>query len=124
MIIKRIIIGTLLGAIVSTVLQTLAIAEDHVDQNTVVTNFNSGAVKDRSQVVILNIQGNISTNLLAKVQQSVALMRGNPFPTGLIVFLNSLGGDGVAAMKIGRLLRQSKAHVFVSGKCGSACVLV
>jgi hypothetical protein len=45
-------------------------------------------------------------------------------PGGLLVLLNSPGGDGDAAMAIGHLLRQKKAHTFVTGRCESACVFI
>jgi hypothetical protein len=40
------------------------------------------------------------------------------------VLLDSPGGDGIAAMKIGEILRANKAHVFVTGQCASACIFV
>lgn len=48
----------------------------------------------------------------------------DPFPAGLIVLLDSPGGDGQVAMQIGRLLRQHEAHIFVVRRCDSACVFV
>lgn len=47
-----------------------------------------------------------------------------PIPAGLIVLLNSAGGDGEIAMAIGRLLRQSNAHIFATGRCDSACIFI
>ena len=41
-----------------------------------------------------------------------------------MILLNSPGGDGLAAMEAGRLVRAAKAHVFVRGKCASACVFI
>ena len=43
-------------------------------------------------------------------------------PSTVTVYLNSLGGDAIAGMQIGRLLRQAKAHTTVDGQCASACL--
>lgn len=77
-----------------------------------------------SKSVVISISGQISKNLLATIERSVAQVSGDPIPAGLIVLLDSPGGDGEAAMKIGRLLRRLKAHVFVTGQCASACIFV
>ncbi|MGI9143731.1 MAG: hypothetical protein ACR2IJ_11135 [Fluviibacter sp.] len=72
----------------------------------------------------MKIKGAISRKLLGTVQKNMGLVSGDPIPAGLIVLIDSKGGDGGAAMKIGRLLRQANAHVFVTGDCASACVFV
>lgn len=77
-----------------------------------------------SRVVVMAIKGHISKNLLKKIKESISLVENDPLPAGFIIFLDSGGGDGVAAMEIGRLLRKAKAHIFVTGKCASACVFV
>lgn len=77
-----------------------------------------------NKVVVMTIKGSISRNLLQKVKDNVAQAQGDPIPAGLIVLIDSKGGDGVAAIKIGRILRANKAHVFVSGDCASACVYI
>ncbi len=46
------------------------------------------------------------------------------FPASAIVLLDSPGGDGLAAIEIGRIVRAAKAHVFVRGRCASGCVYV
>jgi len=46
------------------------------------------------------------------------------FPAGAIVLIDSPGGDGLAAIEIGRMVRAAKAHVFVRGRCASGCVYV
>jgi hypothetical protein len=46
------------------------------------------------------------------------------FSGPVTVYLNSLGGDGIAGMQIGRLLRQAKAHTIVDGQCASACFYI
>jgi ATP-dependent protease ClpP protease subunit len=70
------------------------------------------------------IKGHISKNLLKKIKESISLVENDSLPAGFIIFLDSGGGDAIAAMKIGRLLRKAKAHIFVTGKCASACVFV
>lgn len=78
----------------------------------------------KSQVRLIYIKGSISRQLLANLKKEAADLQGDPIPAGLIVLLDSRGGDGMAAMEIGRILRQAKAHVFVTGECSSACVFV
>lgn len=80
--------------------------------------------QSESKVLVISIKGQISNNVLESVRTSVGQVRGDPFPAGLIVLLDSPGGDGFAAMKIGRLLRKSNAHIFVAGQCLSACTYV
>lgn len=74
--------------------------------------------------MVIGVNGLISKNALQKVRQSISQVSGDPIPAGLIVLLDSPGGDGVAAMQIGRLLRKANAHVFVTGQCASACIFV
>lgn len=76
------------------------------------------------RVMVIGINGQISKNALDKVMQSIGLVNGDPVPAGLIVLLDSPGGDGTAAMQIGRLLRGANAHVFVTGQCASACIFI
>lgn len=79
---------------------------------------------DKPKTVTLSISGAIKPDLIDKVRDAIAKTSGDPLPAGLIVHLNSPGGDGLAALEIGRLLRQAHAHVFVSDKCSSACVFI
>ncbi len=81
-------------------------------------------VPQHSKSVVISISGQISKNLLTTITQSTSQVFGDPIPAGLIVMLDSPGGDAEAAMKIGRLLRKTKAHVFVTGQCASACIFV
>lgn len=74
--------------------------------------------------VTLQIKGSITPKLIGQVKAAVAQVSGDPIPAGLIVLLDSPGGDGLAAIEIGRLLRQAQAHVFVTGSCASACVFI
>lgn len=74
--------------------------------------------------VVINIKGQISKNVLEKVRASISQVKGDPIPAGLIVLLDSSGGDGEAAMQIGRLFRLANAQIFVTGECASACIFV
>jgi hypothetical protein len=76
------------------------------------------------RVVVMAIRGQISKKVLASIRESIGNVNGDPMPAGLIVLLDSPGGDGIAAMKIGEMLRANKAHVFVTGQCASACLFV
>lgn len=88
------------------------------------TNTSSNAPVAPGRVVVMSIKGSISRNLVDKVKQSLAQVQGDPIPAGFILLIDSKGGDGMAAMKIGRMLRDAKAHVFVNGDCASACVFI
>jgi hypothetical protein len=79
---------------------------------------------NQGRVMVIGLKGQISKNALEKVKQSIGQVSGDPIPAGLTVLLDSSGGDGVAAMQIGRLLRKANAHVFVTGQCASACIFV
>jgi len=79
-------------------------------------------LKDAPRVIV--VQGAISRNLLRSLRGLLREDASDVFPAGLIVLLDSPGGDGFAAMELGELLRRAKAHVFVTGQCASACVLV
>lgn len=77
-----------------------------------------------ASVSVITITGRISNRTLEIISATASNAKGDPIPAGLIVLLDSSGGDGVAAMKIGRLLRLARAHVFVTGQCSSACMFV
>lgn len=81
-------------------------------------------VKSESKVLVMGIHGQISKKVLESVRATIGKVKGDPIPAGLIVLLDSPGGDGIAAMQIGRLLRRANAHVFVTGQCASACIFV
>ena len=74
------------------------------------------------EIKVLQISGSISRALLANIKQQPISNALDPIPAGLIVMLDSKGGDGMAGMEIGRILRAAKAHVFVTGECSSACI--
>lgn len=78
----------------------------------------------QKQIVVIDIQGQISRQVLQDVRQSIIKVQDDLIPAGLIVLLDSPGGDGIAAMAIGRLLRAANAHVFVTGQCSSACIFL
>ena len=78
----------------------------------------------QGQVVVMAIKGQISKKVLESVRGSIGNVSGDPIPAGLIVLLDSPGGDGVAAMRIGEILRANHAHVFVTGQCASACIFI
>ena len=74
---------------------------------------------------VLRIDGIITTNTLHQVEQELSgWVNSDPIPGGLIVLMNSPGGDGQAALKIGRILRRQNAQIFVIGQCESACVFI
>jgi len=82
------------------------------------------AKENQQRTITVQIKGGITPDLIPKVKEAIAKATGDPLPAGLIVMLDSPGGDGLAAIEVGRLLRQAHAHVFVSGKCSSACVFI
>ena len=84
----------------------------------------NGSAQSQGKVMVVGIKGQISKTALEKLKQSIGQVSGDPIPAGLIVLLDSPGGDGVAAMQMGRLLRKANAHVFVTGDCSSACIFV
>ena len=102
--------------------QTSAPANKPLLATTVTTQESVSAEEGR--VVVMAIQGQISKKVLESIRGSIKNVSGDPIPAGLIVLLDSPGGDGIAAMKIGEILRANKAHVFVTGQCASACIFV
>jgi ATP-dependent protease ClpP protease subunit len=83
----------------------------------------SPTVSRQSQTLVINIHGKISKLLLEKFRKiTQKLPLESQFPPTLLVTLDSNGGDGEAAIEIGKILRTYHAHVFVTNRCGSACV--
>jgi hypothetical protein len=74
------------------------------------------------RVVSITFQGQIKARDVDRLSEAITLAGAEPLPARLIVFFDSGGGDGLAAMKIGRMLRHAKAHVFVTRRCASACI--
>ena len=80
-------------------------------------------INRQSQTLVINIQGKISKILLEKIRKTTQkLPIEDKFPPTLLVTLDSNGGDGEAALEIGKILRTYHAHVMVTNRCGSACV--
>lgn len=83
------------------------------------------AAQANTSPLLLRLDGVITENTAQQFNQQLSgWTNQDPIPAGLIVLLNSPGGDGEAAMKIGRLLRTKNVQVFVTGQCESACVFV
>jgi len=78
----------------------------------------------QSQVVSVTIAGTLNNRHVEQLRAAAERIRGDPQPTGLIIILDSLGGDGRAAMAMGRMAREKNAHIFVKGTCRSACVFL
>lgn len=88
------------------------------------TKAGEPSITGNQQIKIIQIRGAISRKLLANLKSTISATSDDPVPAGLIVLLDSKGGDGMAAIDIGRILRKANAHVFVNGECSSACILV
>ncbi len=77
------------------------------------------------RVVVMAIRGQISKKALETIKAGITSVGGgDPIPAGFIVLLDSPGGDGIAGIQIGQILRANRAHVFVTGQCASACIFV
>lgn len=84
-----------------------------------------GATNQGGTPRVIKIHEKISQQTLGRIQLTLTHFRNHdPFPAGLIVLLDSPGGDGEVAMEIGRLLRKNNAHIFVTRRCDSACVFI
>ena len=74
---------------------------------------------------VIRIEGVITKDTFLEIQKDLMNWKNfDPIPAGLIVLLNSPGGDGKSAMQIGKILRQHNAQAFVTGQCESACVFI
>ncbi|QWD59562.1 hypothetical protein [Polynucleobacter sp. MWH-UH35A] len=74
---------------------------------------------------VIQVDGVITNNTLHQIRQDLAGWKNqDPIPGGLIVLLNSPGGNGEVAMQIGRILRRENAQAFVVSQCESACVFI
>lgn len=105
-----------------------ALSRSSVIMNTVqfteTSHGSDSLVTEAQQIRIIQIKSTISRKLLAYLKKNIVPTEFDSIPAGLIVFLDSRGGDGMAAIEIGKLLRKANAHVFVNGECSSACILV
>lgn len=82
------------------------------------------AATAQSQVVGVTIAGTLNNRQVDQLRAAIGKMRGEALPTGLIIILDSSGGDGRAAIAMGRMARENNAHIFVKGTCRSACVFL
>lgn len=106
--------GKTTTATVTTKVITVTETIKHGDKSTI----------EKQHVKFVEIKGSISRSLLANLKKIIQPLEFDTVPAGLIVFLDSKGGDGMAAIEIGKILRNANAHVFVNGECASACVFV
>lgn len=74
--------------------------------------------------VIIEITGLINQSLVPQVRSALRNVDPQRYPTGALFILDSNGGDGMAALEVGRMARAANAHAFVRGQCSSACVTV
>ena len=73
---------------------------------------------------IVELKGAINQGLVPKLRGVFESADPARFPAGAIVLLDSPGGDGLAAIEIGRMVHAAQAHVFVRGRCDSGCVYI
>lgn len=73
---------------------------------------------------IVELKGVINRNVVSKLRSVFESADPARFPAGAIVLLDSPGGDGLAAIEIGRMVHTAQAHVFVRGRCDSGCVFI
>ena len=75
-------------------------------------------------IKVIEIKGHIGPGLVQKLRSVLEDTDHERFPAGALLLIDSVGGDGLAAIEIGRMARAARAHVFVRGRCASACVFV
>lgn len=75
-------------------------------------------------VRVIEIKGMIRRTLVAKLRTALQGVDHARFPAGALILLDSPGGDGLAALEAGRIVREAEAHVFVRSRCSSACVFI
>ena len=73
---------------------------------------------------MIEINGDIGPALVHTLREALADTEPERFPAGAVLLLDSRGGDGLAAMEIGRIARAARAHVFVRNRCASACTFI
>ncbi|MBS0337739.1 MAG: hypothetical protein JSS40_13145 [Proteobacteria bacterium] len=73
---------------------------------------------------MIEIKGAIRPGLVPWLRQALARADPDRYPAGAVIILDSIGGDGLAAMEAGRVVRAARAHTFVRGQCASACVFI
>jgi hypothetical protein len=78
----------------------------------------------RGRVVTIELKGAITKATVETARRAFENVGADSFPAGLVILIDSPGGDGFAAMTLGRMARARKAHIFVRGRCASACTLL
>ncbi len=73
---------------------------------------------------VVELNGTISQKTVAGLREAFVSADPARLPAGAVLIVDSPGGDGLAAIDIGRMVRAARAHVFVRGRCASACVYV
>lgn len=63
-----------------------------------------------------------SSASLERYAASMAILELNPQPN--VTLSNNIGGDAIAAMRIGNVVRQLDARTLVEGECFSSCPLI
>lgn len=95
-------------------------------QSAVMSTTSAGAavVPLPKGVRVIEIKGTIRRTLVAKLRAALEGVDRARFPAGALILLDSPGGDGLAALEAGRIVREAEAHVFVRRRCSSACVFI
>ncbi len=78
----------------------------------------------RGTIRVLEIRGTITPALVPQMRKVLEDIDPNRLPAGALLLLDSSGGDGLAAMEMGRIARAAGVHAFVVGHCNSACVFI
>lgn len=78
----------------------------------------------RRNIKVIEVKGSINPRLVEMLRASIEDVDPERHPAGAVLLIDSGGGDGLAAMEIGRMARAARAHIFVRGRCVSACMFV
>jgi hypothetical protein len=73
---------------------------------------------------LIRLEGKITDAMAALFEKRLEAHPPQPKEGPFVVELNSLGGNSLAAIRIGRLIHAHEGHTRVSGKCASACVYI
>jgi ATP-dependent protease ClpP protease subunit len=85
---------------------------------------SAAAQAPTTPVRVIEVKGSIRPDLVPQLRSALETADPERYPAGAVLFLDSPGGDGLAAIEAGRLIRTARAHVFVRGRCSSACVFL
>jgi len=110
----RAVVFSLMRVVAQACLLAVAVAANAADQ----ADAAPGGLR------VVQVQGVIHAKLVDAMRKALAPVDPNRWPAGVLILIDSPGGDGLAAIEVGRMLRQARAHVFVTGRCASACVFV